>query len=80
MGGVKDVRVELINTGTELLLGSIGNANAAWLGRRLFELGLRVQRQTIVPDSADIEDAMRESMMRANLVIVSGGLGPTGDD
>ncbi len=80
MGGVKDVRVELINTGTELLLGSIVNTNAAWLGRRLFELGLRVQRQTIVPDSADIEDAMRESMMRANLVIVSGGLGPTGDD
>ena len=36
-GGMKQIRVELINTGTEILLGSIVNTNAAWLGNRLFE-------------------------------------------
>ncbi len=77
---MKDVRVELINTGTEILLGSIVNTNAAWLGQGLLRLGLRVQRQMVVPDGEAIADAMKESMRRADLVIVSGGLGPTGDD
>lgn len=48
-GGMKNVRVELINTGTEILLGSIVNTNAAWLGNRLFEAGFRVERETVVP-------------------------------
>ncbi len=77
---VKNARVELINTGTELLLGSIVKTIAAWLGQRLFKEGLRVARQTIVPDGDAIECAMRECAGRADLVIVSGGLGPTGDD
>lgn len=79
-GGMKSVRVELINTGTEILLGSIVNTNAAWLGNRLFEAGFRVERQTVVPDGYAINEAMRESAGRADIVIVSGGLGPTSDD
>lgn len=79
-GGMKSVRVELINTGTEILLGSIVNTNAAWLGNRLFEAGFRVERQTVVPDGYAINEAMRESSGRADIVIVSGGLGPTSDD
>lgn len=79
-GGMKQVRVEVINTGTEMLLGSIVNTNAAWLGSRLFEAGLRVERQTAVPDGYAISEAMRESARRADVVIVSGGLGPTSDD
>ncbi len=79
-GGMKNVRVELINTGTEILLGSIVNTNAAWLGNRLFEAGFRVERETVVPDGYAISEAMRESARRADVVIVSGGLGPTSDD
>lgn len=79
-GGMKSVRVELINTGTEILLGSIVNTNAAWLGNRLFEAGFRVERQTVVSDGYAINEAMRESAGRADIVIVSGGLGPTSDD
>lgn len=77
---MKSVRVELINTGTEILLGSIVNTKAAWLGNRLFEAGFRVERQTVVPDGYAINEAMRESAGRADIVIVSGGLGPTSDD
>lgn len=79
-GDMKSVRVELINTGTEILLGSIVNTNAAWLGNRLFEAGFRVERETVVPDGYAISEAMRESARRADIVIVSGGLGPTSDD
>lgn len=74
-GDMKSVRVELINTGTEILLGSIVNTNAAWLGNRLFEAGFRVERETVVPDGYAISEAMRESARRADIVIVSGGLG-----
>lgn len=77
---MQHIRVEVINTGTELLLGSIVNTNAAWLGNRLFEAGFRVERQTVVPDGYAINEAMRESSRRADIVIVSGGLGPTSDD
>lgn len=77
---MKQIRVELINTGTEILLGSIVNTNAAWLGNRLFEAGFRVERETVVPDGYAINEAMRESARRADIVIVSGGLGPTSDD
>lgn len=78
--GMQHIRVEVINTGTELLLGGIVNTNAAWLGDRLFEAGFRVERQTVVPDGYAINEAMRESSRRADVVIVTGGLGPTSDD
>ena len=74
------MKVELINTGTELLIGDVVNTNAAWLGRRMVELGLRVERSTCVPDGSAIEDALREACARADIVIVTGGLGPTSDD
>ena len=57
---MKQIRVELINTGTEILLGSIVNTNAAWLGNRLFEAGFRVGRVTVVPDGYAINEAMRD--------------------
>ncbi len=74
------MRIEVINTGTELLLGTTMNTHAAWFGRELFKLGLRVQRQTTVPDGGAIRDALVESFGRADVVIVTGGLGPTSDD
>jgi nicotinamide-nucleotide amidase len=75
------VEIELINTGSELLLGRVLNTHQQWLCRRLADLGYNVARQVAVPDTArDIQQAVRESLPRADFVIVTGGLGPTSDD
>jgi len=74
------MRIEILNTGTELLLGNTVNTHAAWFGRELFMLGLRIARQTTVPDGDAIRDAITESIPRADVLIVTGGLGPTSDD
>ncbi len=74
------VRIEVINTGTELLLGNTMNTHGAWFGRELFMLGLRISRQTTVPDGDAIREALEEAVRRADVVIVTGGLGPTSDD
>ena len=74
------MRIEILNTGTELMLGTTVNTHAAWFGRELFKLGLHVARQTTVPDGETIRDAMGEAMERADVLIVTGGLGPTSDD
>jgi len=74
------MRVEIINTGTELMLGGAVNTHLAFIARELFPLGLRVQRQVTVPDGEAIREALRESFPRADIVIVTGGLGPTTDD
>ncbi|WP_172683095.1 competence/damage-inducible protein A [Verrucomicrobium spinosum] len=72
--------MELINTGTELLIGDVINTNAAWLGQRMVDLGVLVQRATIVPDGMAIEEALNEAVRRSDVVIITGGLGPTADD
>jgi len=74
------VHVEILNTGTELLLGHTLNTHGAWLGSELFKLGLRVARQATVPDGEVIRTALAEAIGRADAVIVTGGLGPTSDD
>lgn len=67
--------------GTELLLGQIPNTNAQWISQRLAEVGVDVLHHRVVGDNlARIADALRESLERADVVIVTGGLGPTGDD
>ena len=74
------MRIELVNTGDELLLGDTINTNAAWIGQRIAALGLMVARQTIVSDGPVIKDAIAEAAARSDVVLVSGGLGPTNDD
>jgi nicotinamide-nucleotide amidase len=75
------VEIELINTGSELLLGRVLNTHQQWLCRRLADLGHVVARQIAVPDTAkDIQQAVREALSRVDLIIVTGGLGPTSDD
>jgi nicotinamide-nucleotide amidase len=74
------VKVEVINTGTELLLGNVTNTHLAFFGEALFALGLRVQRQVCVPDGPPIREALSEAFTRADVVLVTGGLGPTSDD
>ena len=80
MPQIRRVKIEVINTGTELLLGNTLNTHGAWFGRELFELGLRISRQTTVPDGDAIRESFEESIARADAVIVTGGLGPTSDD
>ena len=74
------MRVEIINTGTELMLGGTVNTHLAFIARELFPLGLRVQRQVTVPDGEAIRDALRDTFSKADIVLVTGGLGPTTDD
>jgi nicotinamide-nucleotide amidase len=74
------MRIEVLNTGSELLLGKTVNTHAAWIGRELFLLGLRIERQTTVPDGDAIREAMEEAVERCDALIVTGGLGPTSDD
>jgi nicotinamide-nucleotide amidase len=74
------MRVEIINTGTELLLGRVTNTHLTFLAQSLFGLGLRVERQVTVPDGVAILETLAEAMPHAELIIVTGGLGPTSDD
>src|SRR5260221_5072899 len=72
--------VEIVNTGTELLFGSVVNTHLAYLGQQLFSLGLRIDRQTTVPDGLAIVDVVREATSRSQLVIITGGVGATSYD
>jgi nicotinamide-nucleotide amidase len=74
------VRVEVLNTGTELLLGHVINKHVGTFAEALFPLGLRIQRQVTVPDGDAIRQALSETFGRADIVLVTGGLGPTTDD
>jgi nicotinamide-nucleotide amidase len=75
------MRVELLCTGDELVTGLITDTNSPWFEARLFELGVKVERVQLVGDvRPDITQALLESASRADMVLVSGGLGPTMDD
>lgn len=73
--------IELISIGSELLSGRTLNSHAQTLGAALSAIGLRLSRDTTIPDEiATIQSAVREAFERTDIVIVSGGLGPTSDD
>lgn len=73
--------VELISVGTEILLGNIVNTNAAYLAEKIAILGLSCYHQSAVGDNEErLEDAIRLALSRSDIVILSGGLGPTKDD
>lgn len=73
--------VELISVGTEILLGNIVNTNAAYLAERCALLGLSCYYQTVVGDNEErLMEAMKTALGRADVIILSGGLGPTQDD
>jgi nicotinamide-nucleotide amidase len=74
------MHLEIINTGSELLLGTTLNTHGAWMGTELMQTGLRVQRQTTVPDGPTILEVLQKAMTRSDVVIVTGGIGPTSDD
>ena len=75
------MKIEVIATGTELLKGSAVNTNLAAIGRMLHQYGFTVNGGRIVGDSrADLIGALHRAAVEAELVIVTGGLGPTADD
>ena len=75
------MEAEIIAVGTELLLGDILNTNAQFLSRELAALGITVHFQTVVGDNpARLESVVRQARGRSDLLVFSGGLGPTEDD
>ncbi|MDQ3285347.1 MAG: molybdopterin-binding protein, partial [Actinomycetota bacterium] len=72
---------EILTIGTEILLGDLLDTNAAWISGRLAALGVSIYRHTTVGDNKKrITAALKEAVSRADLVITTGGLGPTSDD
>ncbi len=75
------MRTAVVAVGDELLLGDIVNGNAAWLGSELATVGAQVVHSSMVGDDVEaIADAIRHALSAAEVVLVTGGLGPTTDD
>lgn len=72
---------EILSVGTELLMGQIANTDAQFISKRLSELGISIYRQTTVGDNPGrVLESLKESLSRSDIVITTGGLGPTEDD
>jgi nicotinamide-nucleotide amidase len=74
------MRIALLTTGTELLLGDVPDAHLSFIARQILPLGLRLSEQRTLPDGAVIGDALKELFARSDILFVTGGLGPTTDD
>src|SRR6266404_7915775 len=74
------MRVVLLNTGTELLLGDVQDAHLAFIARKIFPLGLRIEERRTVSDGVAIRETLAEIFSRSEILFVTGGLGPTTDD
>jgi len=72
---------EILSIGTELLMGQIANTDAQYISRKLSELGITIYRQTTVGDNPGrVKEALEVALSRSDIVITTGGLGPTEDD
>src|SRR3989442_10337442 len=75
------MRAETIGVGTEILLGQICNSNAQWISHELAQIGVDVLHHQAVGDNKErIAEAFRLALTRSDVVIATGGLGPTQDD
>src|SRR2546428_10923238 len=75
------MRAEIISVGPECLPGQTDDTNAAYLAQRLAEIGVDVHfKQTVGDNATRVEEALRLAMSRADVVLMTGGLGPTEDD
>lgn len=75
------MKVEVITIGDELLIGQVIDTNSAWIGKELNTLGLELYRITSVQDDKDdILRVLNEAYMRSDLILITGGIGPTKDD
>ncbi len=75
------MKAEIIAIGTEILLGEIVDTNTAWIAQRLPELGIDLNYNSVVGDNRGrIDETLRRAWERSDLIITTGGLGPTDDD
>jgi nicotinamide-nucleotide amidase len=75
------INAEIVAIGSELLLGQIVDTNSAWMAQRLAEIGVNLFYKTIVGDNAGrMREIISRALQRSNVVITSGGIGPTEDD
>ena len=75
------MRAEIISVGTEILLGDIVNTNTQFLAKELASIGIEVYRQEVIGDNKDrLLGILEEALSRSDMVITTGGLGPTNDD
>ena len=74
------MRIEVINTGSELLYGQVLNTHLKFLAESIFPLGLSIQKQVTVPDGPAIRFALEDAFKTADIILITGGLGPTSDD
>ncbi len=78
---MKEVFAEIITIGDEILYGQILDTNSQWMSQRLDEMGIKVRRKFSISDQSDvIKQAVDESLNRSDIVLITGGLGPTKDD
>ncbi len=78
---MQEILSEIITIGDEILIGQILDTNSAWLGQQLSYLGIRVKQISSVSDNKEhILSALKEASSRTDLIIITGGLGPTKDD
>ena len=72
---------EIITIGDELLIGQVVDTNSAWMAQRLNEIGIKVKQiSSVSDDESHILKALHEASMRADIILITGGLGPTKDD
>ncbi|MFH1829484.1 MAG: nicotinamide-nucleotide amidohydrolase family protein [Pseudomonadota bacterium] len=75
------MKIEIITTGDEVMQGVIVDTNTAWIAERCWAFGFEIVRHTSIGDDANaIADALKQAAKRADVVMVTGGLGPTADD
>src|SRR5438034_5717555 len=74
------MRVILLNTGTELLLGDVQDAHLPFIAREILPLGLRIEERRTIGDTEAIRQTLAEVFPGCEILFVTGGLGPTDDD
>lgn len=75
------MRADILSIGDELLIGQTVNTNASWIGKELSMRGIRIMQTTAIPDDEEkIIEAIDDAVKRSEIVIITGGLGPTKDD
>lgn len=75
------MKAEIITIGDELLIGQVVDTNSAWMGEVLNQIGIKINRITSISDNREeIVSTLKEASQRAQLILITGGLGPTNDD
>ena len=78
---MKEILAEIITIGDEILIGQIVDTNSAWLGEKLNKIGIKIKQISSVSDHKEhIINALNEATHRADVILLTGGLGPTKDD